>query len=115
MGLGVAGATIYRAFHLVRPAADVMGGLGVAGLVVNVAAAMVLLRFRDRGDANARAIWLFSRNDALANIAIIAAAGLTGWLNSAWPDIVTAGVIATLFIHSAMEIVGEANAELREP
>lgn len=69
-----------------------MGGLGIVALLVNVAAAASLLPFRDGGDANARAIWLFSHNDALANIAVIVAAGLVFWLRSAWPDLIVAGV-----------------------
>ena len=57
------------------------------------------------------AIWLFSRNDALANVAVIAAAGLVAWTGSAWPDLAVAGVIALLFLHSAYEIVTGALRE----
>lgn len=114
LGLGVIGAAIWRAMNAVPPEADLMGGLGVAGLIVNVSAALALMRFREGGDANARAIWLFSRNDALANIAVIIAAALVAWLKTAWPDLVVAAVIALLFLHSAWEIIRGALAELRE-
>ena len=87
--------------------------IGVAALAVNVTAAMVLARFREGGDAQARAIWLFSRNDALANVAVILAAGFVWGLGSAWPDIIVAGGIAILFVHSALEIIGHARADLR--
>ena len=33
---------------------------------------------------------------ALANVAVIAAAGLVAWTGSAWPDLVVAAVIAGL-------------------
>jgi cation diffusion facilitator family transporter len=114
LGLGVIGAAIWRTMHAIAPEADIMGGLGVAGLIVNVSAALALMRFRESGDANARAIWLFSRNDALANIAVIIAAALVAWLKTAWPDLVVAAVIALLFLHSAYEIIRGALAELRE-
>jgi Co/Zn/Cd efflux system component len=91
-----------------------MGGIGVAALAVNIAAAWILSRFRD-GDANVRAVWLFSRNDALANVAVIAAAALVYWTRSAWPDLVVAAIIAVLFLHSAYEIVRDARRELSEP
>ena len=91
-----------------------MGVLGVAGLAVNVTAALALVRFRKEGDANARAIWLFSRNDALANIAVIIAAALVAWLQSAWPDVLVAAIIALLFLHSAWAIIRDALAELRK-
>ena len=60
-----------------------------------------------------RAIWLFSRNDSLANVAVIAAAGLVAWTKSGWPDLAVAGVIALLFLHSAYTIVRGARLELQ--
>src|SRR3546814_16110190 len=78
LGLGVIGVAFWRALTAVAPEADLMGGLGLAALIVNVTSALVLSRFRE-GDANVRAVWLFSRNDALANVAVIVAAGLVAW------------------------------------
>lgn len=114
LGVSVITMALWRALNAVPPEADIMGGVGIVALGINVTAALVLARFRDGGDAQTRAIWLFSRNDALANIAVIAAAGLVYWLDSAWPDLVVAGAIALLFIHSAWEIVRHARVELRE-
>ncbi|MGA9581669.1 MAG: cation transporter [Allosphingosinicella sp.] len=114
LGLGVLGTAAWRALNAVAPEAELMGGIGVVALIVNVAAALVLARFREGGDANARAIWLFSRNDALANVAVIGAAVLVAWTGSAWPDLVVAAVIALLFLHSSSEIIGDARRELRE-
>ena len=114
LGLGVIGMAIWRAMNAIAPEAALMGGLGVVGLLVNISAALALMRFREGGDANARAIWLFSRNDALANIAVIFAAALVAWLKTAWPDLLVAGIIALLFLHSSWEIIREALAELRE-
>ena len=114
LGVSVVAMAVWRALNAVSPEADIMGGIGLAALAVNVTAALVLARFREGGDAQARAIWLFSRNDALANVAVIAAAGLVYWLDSAWPDLVVAGAIALLFIHSSLEIIRDARRELRE-
>lgn len=112
LGLGVIAFAVWRAMNAVTPEADLMGGIGIVALMVNVTAALVILRFRE-GDANVRAIWLFSRNDAIANVAVIAAAALVGWTGTAWPDLAVAGVIALLFLHSAYEIVRNARRELR--
>ena len=114
LGVGVIASAGWRALNAVAPEADLMGGIGVVALIVNVAAALVLARFRGSGDANARAIWLFSRNDALANVAVIAAAGLVAWTGNAWPDLVVAAVIALLFLHSAYDIIRDAHKELAE-
>lgn len=113
LGLGVIGVAIWRAMTATAPEADLMGGIGLAALAVNVTAALILSRFRD-GDANVRAVWLFSRNDALANVAVIVAAGLVAWTGKAWPDLAVAAVIAALFLHSAFEILRSARTELKE-
>jgi cation diffusion facilitator family transporter len=113
LGLGVIGVAFWRALTAVAPEAELMGGIGVVALLVNVVSALVLSRFRE-GDANVRAVWLFSRNDAVANVAVIGAAGLVAWTGSAWPDLAVAAVIALLFLHSAYEILRGARAELRE-
>lgn len=89
-----------------------MGILGVIALVTNVVSALVLIPHR-HGDANVRAVWLFSRNDALGNVAVIAAAGLVWWTRTPWPDLIVAVIIAGLFLHSAWEILSNAGAELR--
>lgn len=112
LGLAVVGMAIWRALNAEPPEAELMGGIGVVALVVNVTAALLLSRFRD-GDANVQAVWLFSRNDALANVAVIVAAILVAWTGRAWPDLVVAGCIAVLFIHSSVEIIRNARKELR--
>lgn len=111
LGLFVVAMAAWRVLNVVPPEAELMGGIGVAALAVNVLAAWVLSRFRD-GDANVRAVWLFSRNDALANIAVIVAAGLVVWTRSGWPDLIVAAAIALLFLHSSYEIVRGARREL---
>jgi cation diffusion facilitator family transporter len=113
LGLGVLGAAIWRLWHAIPPEATLMGGLGIAGLMVNVSAALALIRFRSKGDANARAIWLFSRNDAFANIAVIVAAALVAWSKTAWPDLIVAAIIALLFLHSAWEIIHDSSRDIR--
>ena len=113
LGIGVLAFAAWRAFNAVAPEAELMGGIGIVALIVNISAALVLSRFRN-GDANVRAVWLFSRNDALANVAVIIAAALVGWTGRAWPDLVVAGVIALLFLHSAFEIIRRARADMRE-
>ena len=85
--------------------------LGTIALLVNVAAAVALLPHRT-GDANARAVWLFSRNDAIGNAALIVAAGLVAWTGTAWPDLVVAFVIASLFLRSSWSIVHDARNDL---
>ena len=114
LGLGVLGTTIVRVFERTTPDAGLMGLLGMIALVVNVISVLPLLRFR-KGDANMRAVWLFSRNDAIGNAAVVVAAGLVAWLGSAWPDLIVAFGIAGLFLHSSWAIIRDARADLKAP
>jgi len=80
-------------------------------LVVNVICFTVLYQFRS-GDINLRASWICSRNDMLANIGVIVAAGLVAWLGAAWPDWLIGGLIAALVIYSAVGIIRSARTTL---
>ncbi len=111
LGLWVLASTAYRVVVQGVPEAELMGLFGIVAFVVNVAAALVLMPHRS-GDANVRAVWLFSRNDAIGNLAVVAAAGLVALTGTAWPDLVVAVVIAGLFLHSSWSIVADARREL---
>ena len=111
LGVGVLIMTAYRTIVQRQPEADLMGMFGVMALAVNVAAAIVLVPHR-KGDANMRAVWLFSRNDAIGNAAVVAAAILVAWTDTPWPDLVVSVAIAVLFLHSAWAIVRDARSDL---
>ena len=111
MAVGVFATTAYRVFVQRTPEAETMGLFGIAALAVNLAAAAILIPHR-QGDANVRAVWLFSRNDALGNLAIIIAAVFVAWTQTAWPDLTVAAIVAGLFLHSALSIFKDSRREL---
>ena len=113
LGLGVVGTTVWQVFTGGTPEAGLMGLFGLAALVVNVVAVLPLMPHRE-GDANMRAVWLFSRNDAIGNAAVVVAAGVVAVSGSAWPDLVIALAIAGLFLHSSWSIIRDARADLGE-
>ena len=77
-----------------------MGVVAVLALLVNVAVAVLLFRYR-QGDSNMQSIWLCSRNDAIGNVAVlIAAAGVLG-TSSRWPDLAVAAIISSLNLSAA--------------
>lgn len=112
LGLGVLATTAWRMFEQSTPEAGLMGLFGLGALIVNVLAVLPLLPHR-KGDANMRAVWLFSRNDAIGNAAVVVAAGLVWWLASAWPDLIVAFGIAGLFLHSAWSIIRDARVDIK--
>ena len=111
LGAGVLIATGYRALVQHQPEARLMGILALIGLAVNVMAAVLLLPHR-QGDANVRAVWLFSRNDAIGNVAVVIAAVLVAWTQTPWPDLTVAVVIAALFLQSSFSIIKDARSDL---
>ncbi|MDQ1901953.1 cation diffusion facilitator family transporter [Paracoccus sp. WLY502] len=113
LGLGVIGSTLYRVFVEHQPETFLMGGFAVVAFIVNVAAALVLLPHR-KGDANMRAVWLFSRNDAIGNLAVVVAAVLVWALGSPWPDLLVAFAVAGLFLQSAWAIIRDARSDLKQ-
>ncbi len=89
-----------------------MGAIGMLALTANVGVALALYAWRE-GDANMRSVWLCSRNDAIGNLAVMAAAlGVFG-TGSAWPDLAVAVVMALLALSAAVSVVRQARGELR--
>ncbi|HHS93972.1 MAG TPA: cation diffusion facilitator family transporter [Rhodobacterales bacterium] len=112
MGLGVLLDTFTKLGTGREVEAGAMGAVAMVALAINIAAALVLIPHR-AGDANVRAVWLFSRNDAFGNAAVVVAALLVGWTGSAWPDLAVAFIMAGLFLQSSGSIVRDSLRELR--
>jgi len=97
--------------------ARVSGGTAPASAVVAVVGALALagnaacfaLLYAHRGDnLNLRSTWLCSRNDLVANLAVIASAGAVAVTGSAWPDALVGGGLALLWLRTSMRVLREA-------
>jgi Co/Zn/Cd efflux system component len=113
-GLWVAASTIHHALIGAVPHAKMMGGIGILALAANLAVAGLLHRYR-AADSQAMSVWLCTRNDCIANLAVMAA-GAGVWMSrTSWPDILVAAVIACLGLSSATRVIRQARHELRHP
>jgi Co/Zn/Cd efflux system component len=111
-GLWVAATTLQHAVAATLPEAEIMGGIGMVALAANLSVAALLYKHRGT-DSQALSVWLCTRNDCIANLAVMLA-GAGVWLSGThWPDIIVAAVIAVLGLTSAVRIIGEATRELR--
>lgn len=111
LGLWILASSAWMALTGTLPKAETMGLVGTLALVANLACAVMLWRYRE-GDANRRSVWICSRNDAIGNIAVVAAAlGVFG-TGSAWPDIMVAAVLASLGLSGGWRIMRHARADL---
>ena len=96
------------------PAPILLSATGLGALAVNVSCAFILARFRHHSGSLTRAAFLSARNDALANVAIIAAGAVTALLwNSVWPDLVVGLAIAVMNADAAREVWTAARQEHR--
>jgi Co/Zn/Cd efflux system component len=111
-GLLVLGQLAYKLAHPQVPVVEVMGIVGALALVANGACFALLWRHRAE-DINMRSVWLCSRNDVLANAAVLLAAWAVWALGSPWPDLAVGALISALFLRSALGVAGEARRELR--
>ena len=107
--------TAWQKFNLPlapQPMPLILTGLGA--LAVNLGCALMLGRFRYHGGSLTRAAFLSARNDALANLGIIAAGIITALVwRSAWPDLVVGLAIAAMNADAAREVWQAAREEHR--
>ncbi|MEO8124776.1 MAG: cation transporter, partial [Burkholderiales bacterium] len=74
--------------------------------------AAMLYAWRE-GDANMRSVWLCSRNDAIGNLAVMAAAFGVFGTGTNWPDLAVATVMGLLGLSAARTVIAQARGELR--
>jgi Co/Zn/Cd efflux system component len=110
-GVAVLAYAAWRAWLGVPPEPITMGAVGMLALLVNLGVAVLLYRFRN-GDANMQSVWLCTRNDVIANVAVlVAAAGVFG-TGTVWPDVAVAAILAVLGLSSGRVVLRRARAEL---
>jgi Co/Zn/Cd efflux system component len=97
--------------HPMPPEPWLLSATGLGALVVNVSCAFLLAKFRDHKGSMTRAAFLSARNDAFANIAIMAAGALTLAWATAWPDLIVGAGVAIMNIDAAKEIWQAAHKE----
>lgn len=97
--------------HPTVPAPLALSLTGLGALGVNLACAFVLAHYRNHAGSLTKAAFLSARNDASANVAIIAA-GLTTFVwPSIWPDLIVGIGIAIMNAGAAKEVVEAARRE----
>ncbi len=112
-GLVVLGQAAWRAADGTPPVADAMALMGLVALAGNTWAFALLWRHRS-DDINMTSTWLCSRNDLIANAAVLAAAVAVWQFDSVWPDVVVGVAISVLFLRTARDVIRDARAKLAQ-
>ena len=110
-GIWVLASSVWKAFVGSPPEAVAMGLVGIAALAANGLCFALLNRFRSE-DSNMRSVWLCSRNDMIANCAVLVSALGVARTGAAWPDVLVAAIMAMLALQGAVAVVRQARREL---
>ncbi|HKS56561.1 MAG TPA: cation transporter [Steroidobacteraceae bacterium] len=110
-GFFVLGRVAWGVVQGAMPHATTMGVIGLLALAANVAVAVMLYAYRE-GDANMRSVWLCSRNDAIGNVEVMAAALAVAMTSSMWPDLLVAIAMSVLALSASRAVVTQARREM---
>jgi len=95
-----------------EPVSELMIIMGFIALIANVICLRLISKHRE-GEVHMRASWIFSKNDVIANVGIIAA-GILVWItDSRWPDIVIGTVVAIIVLKGAKDIIQDSRQEMK--
>jgi Co/Zn/Cd efflux system component len=109
-------ATLWTAYDKlldpVPPQAFALSLTGLGALAINLTCAFMLAAYRHHSGSLTKAAFLSARNDALANIGIIAAGLVTAFVwHSAWPDLLVGLAVAAMNADAAREVWEAAREE----
>ncbi len=105
LALGMLAEVARRAIQGSAPEAPMMMGVAGVALAANVFCLLALTRHR-RGGLHMQASFIFSANDVIANLGVIAAGLLVGWTGSPIPDLVIGALIGLVVLRGAWRILG---------
>ena len=110
LALSVAGEILRRTIVGSEPEPTFMIGVSLIALVANVICLALIAKHRD-GEVHMRASWVFSKNDVIANVGVIAAGGLVLLLDEHWPDLVIGSLIVIVVFRGGISILADAKRE----
>jgi Co/Zn/Cd efflux system component len=113
-GLWILGTVLWHLAQGTLPSAATMGAVGIAAFAANAGSFALLWAYRS-GDANMRSAWICTRNDAIGNLAVLAAAAGVFGTGTGWPDLIVATIMAGLALQGAWTVIRQSLGEMRQP
>ena len=104
LALGALAETARHVLQGIEPASLAMIGVSALALAANVACLLLISRHRHAG-VHMTASYIFSANDVIANLGVIAAALLVSWTGSPWPDWIIGTIIGLVVLMGAVRIL----------
>ncbi|HEY9186226.1 MAG TPA: cation transporter [Salegentibacter sp.] len=100
-------AEVLRRFFMVEelPDFNTMIIVSVFALLANAFSLYLLQRSKSKEEAHMKASMIFTSNDVIINLGVIAAGLLVNWLNSSKPDLIIGTIVFILVIQGAIRIL----------
>ncbi len=100
---------IRRAVQGSDPEPAYMLAVGAVALAANVTCLKLISRYRE-GEVHLRAAFIFSANDVIANLGVVAGGALVLLLGTHVPDLVIGAIVAVVVLRGGLRILREAAA-----
>lgn len=104
LALGALAEVVRRGVSGSAPVEAIMIAVALLALAANLTCVALLARHR-QGGVHLKASWIFTANDALANLGVIVAGVLVAVSGAAWPDLVVGTIVALLVLWGAVRIL----------
>ena len=104
LALGVLLEVARRYLYGSEPVSALMMGFGTIALIANIICLLLIFKWRNQG-SHMKASWIFSTNDVLANIGVIAAGLLVAWTGSRFPDLIIGLIVGGFVLSGAVRIL----------
>jgi hypothetical protein len=110
LGIGLFGRVIHHVLYGSATLATAMMCISALALAANLSCMALIARHR-HGGAHMKASYIFTANDALANVGVIVAGLLVAWLGHPWPDWVIGSLIGVVVVGGAVRILRMGRGE----
>lgn len=87
-----------------EPESLTMMSIALVALIANTTCLLLIAKHR-HGGAHMKASWIFSANDVVINVGVIAAGALVAWTGSNYPDLVIGALVGLIVLSGARRIL----------
>lgn len=87
-----------------EPESLMMMAIAFVALIANTGCLLMISKHRE-GGAHMKASWIFSANDVVINLGVIAAGALVAWTGSSYPDLIIGTIVGLIVLNGARRIL----------
>ena len=104
LAVGVLAEVVRRFVFGSEPESLVMMAIAFIALMANTSCLLLISKHRE-GGAHMKASWIFSANDVVINLGVIAAGALVAWTGSHYPDLIIGTIAGIIVLNGARRIL----------